>query len=710
MKRPLLLLSVALLALGLLLAGLAVTPSPAQANHNPDPPTNLRVTARTTTTITFAWASPLDKTDVNFYRIRWKTPSQTLWQSAFRNASPSTTREITGLSQGTAYEIDVASCEGQTSSHCGSPIQITSGTPLPAPSSFLTWPAGDGAVRLRYGYPNEQEIVGWRYEYKKTADAWTDASKVTGVDISDREMTNVTVSGLDAGASYDFRVHDDDLQPGTAYNFLISASNAQRQSDWTPGDGSVAATTADISATVTGTDPSPLTEAGLDGARLTVDLVATQYVENLTLGHFGLNPAPINTLISAIERVSNTRAVLTLGFTGDFSSNTNTAVTVAAHGHTDTVLLTTPTVQITAAPPPPQVLSVTADGGVGQVEVTWARAPGADGYKVQWKGPGESYDPADRQLEFDGGARTAMTPGLTHGTTYTVRVIATKRLAPDGVPSLELMATTDDVAASIASTNPLTLTERTLHEARLTVDLVGTQYASSLSPGQFSLTPSTSGLSIASVQRVSNTQAVLTLAITGNIGSDLNLSVVVDSAANAVGATLTTGAVTVTQAPRPGGVGGISLTPGPGSLDVSWNAASRLPGYVVQWKQSSASNYDNEREVSGRSTTRTTLGETGYDVRVYATSRFAANGPVSLSASHTTLPAHAIVSATDPLPLTENNLKWRDGHGGPAHRAPSLPELLAALDGQRVRRLVHGGDGGARGIHRRGDASVGYAG
>ena len=197
--------------------------------------------------------------------------------------------------------------------------------------------------------------------------------------------------------------------------------------------------------------------------------------------------------------------------------------------------------------------------------------------------------------------------------------------------------------------------------ARLTVDLVGTTYVSSPDTSDFAVLPQgTTGLSISSVNRVSNTGAVLTLAFTGNIASNLELRVAVDSSAHTAGVALTTGAVTVTIAPRPGGVGNVSLTPGPGSLDVTWNEASDADGYVVQYRRSSVGGSWSEQSVSGGSTTRTTLGdlqgETGYDVRVYATSHFAADGQFSGIARATTLPAHAIVSATDPSPLTENNL------------------------------------------------------
>ncbi len=221
----------------------------------------------------------------------------------------------------------------------------------------------------------------------------------------------------------------------------------------------------------------------------------------------------------------------------------------------------------------------------------------------------------------------------------------------------------DDISARIAATDPATLTEQTLHGAQLTVNLSATEYASPLTTGDFALEiqpQGTQGLSIASVNRVNNERAVLTLGFTGDIASDLTLSVVVDSAANEASTRLETGTVPVTQALKPGRVGNLRLTPGPGSLEVSWNTDDDADGYVVQWKLSSESNYANQREVSGGSTTRITLGdlrgETEYSVRMIATSRFASDGDPSDTATATTLPADAIISATDPSPLTENNL------------------------------------------------------
>ena len=106
-------------------------------------------------------------------------------------------------------------------------------------------------------------------------------------------------------------------------------------------------------------------------------------------------------------------------------------------------------------------------------------------------------------------------------------------------------------------------------------------------------------------------------------------------------------------------VSGVAADGGRRNLAVSWNAASRVDGYRVQWKLSSAGNYTDVLEVSG-STTRVMIddlpADTSYDVRVTATSRAKGPGAPSATVTATTLSDHAIVSATNPSPLTERNL------------------------------------------------------
>ena len=107
--------------------------------------------------------------------------------------------------------------------------------------------------------------------------------------------------------------------------------------------------------------------------------------------------------------------------------------------------------QVPSADPPeaPHRLRV-SPGGSGELAASW-RAPHDDGgspiigYKVQWKSGSEHYDDSassTRQAVITDPNRLGHTiRGLSNGTEYTVRVIATNSVG-DGPPSLEESATT----------------------------------------------------------------------------------------------------------------------------------------------------------------------------------------------------------------------------------------------------------------------------
>ena len=73
--------------------------------------------------------------------------------------------------------------------------------------------------------------------------------------------------------------------------------------------------------------------------------------------------------------------------------------------------------------------------------MSWTGVTDADGYKVQWKSGGQSYDASSRQHAVSGHSITSYTiPNLEARTEYTVRVIA-NRSDVDGRPSAESTGT-----------------------------------------------------------------------------------------------------------------------------------------------------------------------------------------------------------------------------------------------------------------------------
>ena len=91
--------------------------------------------------------------------------------------------------------------------------------------------------------------------------------------------------------------------------------------------------------------------------------------------------------------------------------------------------------------PPDQVTGVEVEAATEALVVSWMAALDVTGYKVQWKSDGQVYH-ATREHVITSGAttRTDIT-GLSVGTLYTVRVIATRSGSVDGLPSAEATGT-----------------------------------------------------------------------------------------------------------------------------------------------------------------------------------------------------------------------------------------------------------------------------
>ena len=135
---------------------------------------------------------------------------------------------------------------------------------------------------------------------------------------------------------------------------------------------------------------------------------------------------------------------LTLGTAG---ANTVKAIIDVADidkSVTFTVTAAQGTGPVTVVTEPGQVTGVTVAPGEGYLGVSWDAVNGATGYKVQWKS-GDALYASDRQQVIDNGGKTSATiAGLTAGTEYTVRVIATLTNADDGQPSVGVTGTPSD--------------------------------------------------------------------------------------------------------------------------------------------------------------------------------------------------------------------------------------------------------------------------
>ncbi len=115
------------------------------------------------------------------------------------------------------------------------------------------------------------------------------------------------------------------------------------------------------------------------------------------------------------------------------------------------------------------VTGITLTAGVGTLQVAWKEIPDSDGYKVEWKSGGEDYDESRQAIVIGSHSTSHLIPGLTLGTEYKVRVIATREGADDGAPS-------DEVSGIPRAASPSQVTgvaaERGLDELTVSWDAV----------------------------------------------------------------------------------------------------------------------------------------------------------------------------------------------------------------------------------------------
>ena len=260
---------------------------------------------------------------------------------------------------------------------------------------------------------------------------------------------------------------------------------------------------------------------------------------------------------------------------------------------------------------------------VDTLTVTWNAVNGATGYKVQWKSGSETYPAADEQSAThgqatisDGGTTTYEISGLTAGTTYAIRVIATRTNVADSTPSEEvtgvpvLGSPTVMVAAKV---DTLTVTWNVVDDA--------TGYKVQWKSG--SETYPTSDLALATRGQATIAGGGTTTYKISGLTTGTTYTIRVIATRTNVADSAPSEEVMVTLATtRPTNV---RVTPGPVQLIVAWTEATGATGYKVQWRsgQQTYNTSDRQATVSGMSTTTYTIENltfgTTYTVRVLAT-------------------------------------------------------------------------------------------
>ena len=127
------------------------------------------------------------------YDYRYRTGSNN-WSSAVSNGS-STSFTITGLTNGTSYEVQVRATNSVGTSAWSDSGSEQPAAAAPAAPAAPTLTAGNGQISGSFTAPNDNgsAITGYRYRYS------TDESNWTGQNIS---ATSFTITGLTNGTTY----------------------------------------------------------------------------------------------------------------------------------------------------------------------------------------------------------------------------------------------------------------------------------------------------------------------------------------------------------------------------------------------------------------------------------------------------------------------------------------------------------------------------
>ena len=233
-------------------------------------------------------------------------------------------------------------------------------------------------------------------------------------------------------------------------------------------------------------------------------------------------------------------------------------------------------VTVTDNTPPGKVTGVMVEARVAELYVTWNQVDNADGYKIQWKEATAADYPAANEHE-NAGQTTEDNITLTAGTAYTVRVIATRTGADDGIPS-------DGTPGTPRAEPPGPVTGVTVTPAvgSLVVGWTAAINADGYKV-QWKLSSELITAYEANEHKIGSTLTDTITGLTPGTSYDVQVTAMRTHADDGVPSAPATG---TPRAAAPGQVTDVTATPAVGSLVVGWTAATNAGGYKVQWRLS----------------------------------------------------------------------------------------------------------------------------
>ena len=554
----------------------------------------------------------------------------------------------------------------------------------PGKPSGLRAEPRDRHVVLKWNDPGDSAITGYQYRaFYDGEHSWRAWAAISGSGATTTQFTQNLYSNA-RGVRYQIRALRAKAPP--------SAASVE-----------VHAHPAAVWAAISSTNPSPLAEANLGGARVTVTLGGTTYVATgLDKDDFELARAPSGVTISAAARSSGTAAVLTLAYDDtDFDLDARLAVRVLASGHAGSTALVTGDAGVTAAAErvPARPTGFTATAGHLRAVLGWTDPgdSGITGWEYRRKLTSASqWDPWTAITGAAAATTTYAVTGLASGSSYDFQVRAVNsRAAGQGrsAASATASATPFTLTASITSTNPSSLREDNLDGATVTVTLSGATYAAGLDEEDFELASAPSGTTVSAAVRNSASAATVTLAYDDtDFDAAAKLGVRVLATGHSEAEAIATGEVDVAAVAEttPAAPTGLAAAARNLGAALSWTDPGNfaVTGYEYSWKLGSESGWGPWTAMagSGRSTTSYLVvglsNGLAYDFRIRAVSaRVAGQGESAASATASATPAAATAPDTSNREWNTPDTGWAVHYDGWAVRTTSL---AASATRQRV--------------------------
>ena len=535
--------------------------------------------------------------DSDGYKVQWRSGDQDYddARQAETAGSDNTSYAITGLTPGTEYTVRVIAIrEGADD---GPPsIEVTGIPRASAPAQVTEVELSAGVGQLEVSWTAVSDADGYRVQWTSGDEDNADTRQAV---VTGGQTTSHTITGLAGGTEYAVRV-------------IATRENAN---DGPPSR--------DVTGTPFAAPASQVQDVaiGLGIAELVVSWTALSEADGYKVQWKSGNEDYDDTRQAAITGGATTSYTIT-----GLNAGTEYAVRViATRINADDG---SPSVEVTGIPKasaPPQVTDVQVAMGIEQLEVSWTALPDADGYKVQWKSGDEQYDDTRQAVISGGEAVRHAIPSLTAGTEYTVRVIAIKAHADDGLPSEEVIGTPG--AEPPAQVTDVALSVGIEHLA-VSWDAVSEAdgYKVEWKSGNEAYDESRQAV-VTGGDSVAHTITHLTP------GTEYTVRIIAtrEHADDGAPSEEVTG---IPKAEPPEQVTGVAVAPGHEELQVSWDVVSDASGYKVQWK-SGDQDYAEERQVAllgGETTSYTIIDltlDTEYTIRVIAVKDHADDGPPS---------------------------------------------------------------------------------